>query len=73
MNKKIIETIFEKVILNTINKCFYEYKYVRQAFEECAEKYGLTIVDNENNKIAYTLKDYNHNITLEFSKQFINT
>ena len=43
MNKKIIETIFEKIILNTINKCFYEYEYDFKAFEECAEKYGTFI------------------------------
>lgn len=43
MNKKIIETIFEKIILNTINKCFYEYEYDLKAFEECAEKYGTFI------------------------------
>ena len=72
MNKKIIETIFESILSNTINKCFYQNKFVRQAFEDCAEKYGLEIVDNEDNKIAYTLKDYKHNVTLEFSKQFIN-
>ena len=35
MNKKIIESIFENIILNTINKCFYDYKYVRLAFEYC--------------------------------------
>ena len=73
MDKKIIENIFDKILVRINIKCFYDYEYVKEAFKKCAEKYNLKLIESKDKKVAYSLVDEKHQVTLNFTKRFITT
>lgn len=88
MNKKIIESIFDRVINDFTIKCgrVSTRESVGNAFKRVSEKYGLSLkkytVDREDSKkydndrvhydIVYSLYDKGHNTKINFTEKFLD-
>ena len=71
MDKKIIENIFDKILVSINIKCFYDYEYVKEAFKKCAEKYNLKLIESNDKKVAYSLVDEKNQVTLSLKLMFV--